>query len=197
MLGGLAAFLPVVGYGFYALWSIPPSPVQYTQASTAPVVPTPAVAPSSTLQPLPIRLQIPRIKVNANIEVLGITPAGNMDVPPNIQDVGWYKYGPHPGEAGSAVIVGHFGTLKGKKSVFNDLKWLKVGDVLSVADDAGQTTSYAVRKVRTYRDTDSTNDVFNNERAGAHLNLITCAGAWNKAQKAYAKRLVVFTDKIE
>jgi hypothetical protein len=39
--------------------------------------------------------------------------------------------------------------------------------------------------------------VFASNDGGAHLNLITCAGEWNKGKKSYSERLVVFADKVE
>jgi LPXTG-site transpeptidase (sortase) family protein len=193
LLGGAAVSIAALTLGLllYPPWPVS-SPVRYVSVPAASAAPV----PSPAVRPLPERLKIPRIKVDTSIEALGVTAAGNMDVPSAIQDVGWYKYGPYPGEAGSAVIAGHFGTLNGQRSVFSNLYKLKPGDVLAVTNTAGQTTSFVVREMRTYRETDSTDEIFTSG-GGAQLHLITCAGSWNKAEKRFLKRLVVFADKTE
>jgi sortase A len=56
-----------------------------------------------------VRLQIPSIKVDAAIQYVGLTGSGSMEVPQGRADVAWYKFGPRPGDLGSAVIAGHRG----------------------------------------------------------------------------------------
>ena len=55
----------------------------------------------------PLRLLIPKIKVNATIQHVSITKKGAMAVPTNYTDVGWYRLCTIPGHTGSAVIDGH------------------------------------------------------------------------------------------
>ncbi|OVE78560.1 hypothetical protein BVY00_02495 [bacterium G20] len=143
---------------------------------------------------LPVRLQIPKIKVDATIVYLGLTTAGDMAVPSNAEDVGWYKYGTLPGNTGSAVIDGHIVGSKGEKGVFIDLKKLEKGDSLIVIDSQGRTASFAVRETHPYAQDQHPSEVFNASN-GAHLNLITCAGDWDNTQHRYLERLVVFADK--
>ena len=141
---------------------------------------------------LPVRLIIPGINIVASIEYVGLTSSGEMGVPGNITDVGWFDLGPRPGERGSAVIDGHVDGGNGGKGVFIDLDKLKEGDKLYIEDSRGAITSFVVRESRTY-DPGYTEEVFNSTD-GVHLNLITCNGIWNKTKKSYSKRLVVFAD---
>lgn len=149
-------------------------------------------APDKVPPGLPIRLTIPVINVNADVQYVGITLKGEMDVPSNTVDVGWFKPGPRPGENGSAVIAGHFTGENGKLGVFADLSKLKEGDILYIEDDKGTSTVFVVRESRTY-DPGYADEVFSSSD-GAHLNLITCDGVWNEAKKSYNKRLVIFAD---
>src|SRR6185369_4384139 len=55
----------------------------------------------------PTRLRIETAGVNAPVQRVGVGKSGNMAVPTNYTDVGWYREGVVPGEAGSAVIDGH------------------------------------------------------------------------------------------
>lgn len=140
----------------------------------------------------PVRLIIPSININANIQHLGVTQTGEMEIPANIIDVGWFSLGPRPGERGSAVIAGHFNGENNEAGVFNNLHKLKMGDQLYIEDDNGKTTSFIVRETRTYKP-GYADEVFNLSN-GAHLNLITCDGVWDAVEKSYSKRLVVFAD---
>jgi len=130
--------------------------------------------------------------VNAAIQPLGVTPNGEMDVPGNIVDVGWFKPGPRPGEKGSAVIAGHFDGKNGEAGVFFNLYKLKEGDKIYIKDDKGVSITFVIRESRTY-DPGYAEDVFSSNN-GIHLNLITCDGVWDGVKKSYSKRLVVFTD---
>lgn len=143
---------------------------------------------------LPVRLTIPAINVNANIQQVGFTKLREMEVPSNTIDVGWFKLGPLPGERGSAVIDGHFNGVDGKTGVFADLHKLKQGDKLYVEDGSGTTTTFVVRENRIY-DPGHSDDVFSRSD-GTYLNLITCDGAWDEAKKSYSKRLVVFAEAL-
>jgi LPXTG-site transpeptidase (sortase) family protein len=142
---------------------------------------------------LPVRLIIPKINVDAHILYMGVTAAGDMDVPADLENVGWYKYGPHPGDTGSAVIAGH---LEGVKDlgVFIGLDKLQKGDDISILDDKGATTNFVVRESRAYPQKERPSEIFHSD-TGAHLNLITCTGIWNNTTKRYSQRLVVFADK--
>lgn len=147
---------------------------------------------------LPMRLKIPVINVDSAIEFVGIASNGNMDTPKNPADVAWYKLGSRPGENGSAVITGHYGTWKnGKGSVFDDLSKLSQGDKIYIEDDSGKIISFVVRESRNYNSNADASDVFISNDGKSHLNLITCEGVWNKDSKSYSQRLVVFTDKEE
>lgn len=141
---------------------------------------------------LPVSLTIPQINVNAGIQQIGVTSKGEMDVPSNIADVGWFKLGSRPGEKGSAVIDGHFDGKNGEAGVFFNLYKLKKGDKLYVKDDKGITFIFIVRESRTY-DTGYAEEVFS-PNDNAHLNLVTCDGVWDGVKKSYSKRLVVFAD---
>lgn len=145
---------------------------------------------------LPVRIQIPRINLNAALESVGLTPDGAVGVPNIPANAAWFNMGPRPGEKGSAVIVGHYGRLKnGDGSAFNNINKLKKGDKLYIKNAKGATTTFIVRESKTYDPGATAVDVFNAHDGKSHLNLITCEGAWNKVSKSYSRRLVVFTDR--
>lgn len=144
----------------------------------------------------PARLKIPGINVDAVVESVGLTSGGAMDMPKNPDEVAWFNLGTRPGENGSAVIDGHYGTWKnGQGSVFDNLYKLRPGDKVYIEDDGGATATFVVRESRSYDPNAEAVDVFSSSDGKSHLNLITCEGTWNKNSKSYSQRLVVFTDK--
>lgn len=156
--------------------------------------PVPAVRESIGV---PARIIIPRITVAAPIEKVALTADGSMDVPKLPRNTGWFALGPRPGETGSAVIAGHVDWLNGATAVFASLHKVQPGDNITVIDDAGKALSFVVRESRTYDATEDATDVFSSNDGKAHLNLITCYGAWDKRAKQYTKRLVVFAERVQ
>lgn len=145
---------------------------------------------------LPVRLIIPKIKVNSAIDDVGIAPDGSMGISKSQYNVSWFKLGSRPGEIGNAVMAGHYGRWKnGKGSVFDNLNKLRKGDKIYIEDDQHVMISFIVRKSRVYDSGANAEDVFVSTDEKSHLNLITCEGSWNKNLKSYPKRLVIFTDK--
>jgi len=146
---------------------------------------------------LPVRLKIPKIKVNAAIEYVGLTSTVAVGVPAGPVKAAWYDLGPRPGEKGNAIIVGHFGWKNNIPAVFDNLSKLRKGDKILVEDDKGVSTSFIVREIKSYHEKAEAMDVFISKDGKQHLNLITCVGVWNKVSKSFSKRLVVFADKEE
>lgn len=164
---------------------------------TLPARPTAAAAVLTTAAPnhtLPARLVIPRIQVDAHVLFMGLTKSSSMAVPSNVTDVGWYKYGPLPGNKGSAVIAGHIDGLQGQPGVFANLGKLRPGDSITITDTSGLPTTFIVRTSKKYRTRDQPSEVFHSND-GVHLNLITCSGGWDGNTHEFLERLVVFADK--
>ena len=152
--------------------------------------------PAQASTEIPVRLKIPKIKLDIALESVGLTSKGAVDVSKGLGNAGWYNLGPRPGEDGSALITGHFGRLKnGKMGVFTNLNKLKQGDKLSTKDKDGVVTTFVVREVKKYNMQDDATEVFFANDDGSHLNIVTCEGIWNKVTKSYSNRLVVFADK--
>lgn len=154
---------------------------------------TPTVMPTMPVYGLPVRLVIPQINIDTNIINVGLTPDGSMESPESMVDVGWYEYGPRPGERGSAVIAGHQGV--GAYAVFMNLYKLKVGDVFLVLDSNNKSIFFKVREIKEYNPNEHPEEVFFGSD-GYHLNLITCSGNWDRTRWTMSKRLVVFSDKV-
>jgi sortase (surface protein transpeptidase) len=145
--------------------------------------------------PIPVRLVISAIGINALVESVGVRPDGDLATPTRDlwDDVGWYDLGTHPGESGSAVIDGHLDRPGGYPAVFWRLRDAHVGDDVLVTNTAGKTLHFRVTRIAYYTpDQAPLQDIFGN-LGGTYLNLITCAGDWIPSQHQTTLRLVVYT----
>lgn len=188
----LAAIAIFVRTLIHALYYAPDSelPVPTSVANRAPAT---HVASTS----LPERLIIPAIDVNANVQYVGIAYSGNMMVPNNFTDVGWYKYGPVPGQVGSAVIDGHVDNGLGLAGVFKHLEDIKVGDDVYVETKTGQRLQFVVTDIETYPYKHAPTKLIFGQDDVPRLNLITCEGDWVQGGHTYDHRIVVFTKLAE
>ena len=159
---------------------------------------TPGVGTSFTEPDMPVRLIIPAIGVDANIQSIGLywRDDNTMGIPTNFTDVAWYNGGPRPGMPGSAVIDGHLDGQYIQKAVFYNLGTLKPGDTVEVVESGGTTLEFKVIDSKLYDTNANTADIFSSDTTKARLNLITCAGDWSKTQNQYDKRIVVFTELV-
>lgn len=148
-----------------------------------------SISPKPTTIEKPLRLVIPAIDVDANIQSLGVNTKGEMEVPNNIVDVGWFELGPRPGKVGSAVIAGHLNGIHGENGVFANLDKLKKGDLVYITP-----FTFVVSHSQIY-DSGYADEVFS-KNDGIYLNLITCNGPWNRTKKEYNTCLVVFTNLV-
>ncbi len=201
---GLSIFLQVRSQtvqGVAPQAPVAPSAEVPKSAAGAPVVAAPAAVGFGTsieIPGKPVRLIIPAIGVDANIQSVGLSwhNDGTMGVPTNFTDVGWYDQGPSPGMPGSAVIDGHLDGRNVREAVFYNLGKLNPGDVVEVVDAAGKTWQFHVVRLMAYDYNASTGDIFSGDASVARLNLVTCAGDWLKSKELYNKRVVVFTELL-
>jgi sortase A len=141
------------------------------------------------------QLSIPKIGVTAHIQNVGITKKGNIGTPNNFTDVGWYKYGPLPGDAGTAIIDGHVDNGFALPGVFKHLSDLKLGDDVYVTTHEGKILHFVVTNIATYDYDAPTNEIFTQSK-NPTLLLITCAGTWVDEIGTHNKRLVVTTGLV-
>lgn len=153
------------------------------------------ISPKEEKVGLPVHFKIPSIKIDANVEYVGIVPDGTMDAPKDPRGVAWYNLGPRPGENGSAVIDGHSGWKGNIKAIFDDLYKIQKGDKIYIEDDTGKTITFIVTEIKSYASDQDASSIFISNDGKSHLNLITCSGFWNDIEKSHPSRLVVLADR--
>lgn len=144
----------------------------------------------------PRRLHIPSIDVDAKIGAIGVEANGDLEVPENVRNVGWYRFGPAPGEAGATVIAGHVDSRAQGPGAFFDLRSLDVGALVRVTDDDGDRQRYEVVARRTYgKSVLPTDELFSRE-GPSQLILITCGGNFDATAGSYQDNVVVYAQPL-
>ncbi|MFG2001818.1 class F sortase [Spirillospora sp. NPDC048911] len=142
----------------------------------------------------PVRIVIDRLGVTAPVGPVGLRRDGTVQVPPlsRVHEVGWYRYGPAPGERGPAVLLGHVDSGRGGPGVFYRLGTLRPGDGVRVIRADGRAVRFRITSVeevpkarfptaRVYGDLDH-----------AGLRLITCGGPFDRARRSYTRNVIAW-----
>lgn len=139
----------------------------------------------------PVSMTIESLKIDAPIELVDYTASMAMEVPKNINVVGWFRYGAKAGEIGNAVFTAHLNNSLGQKGVFYNLNQLKVGDKILVKDSFAAQQSFTVTASTLYQINALPMDDIFGPSDKAQIQLITCAGKWNWKRWSYTERLLV------
>ncbi len=166
-----------------------PTPATGAAPVQGPTAPTSAVVRARVT---PTSLEIPAIGVNTGeLDDLGLTPSGAMDVPEGASTAGWFALSPVPGEAGPSVLAAHV-NYDGVPGVFARLHEMKVGDTTVVRRSDGTPVRFTAYRVERFsKSAFPTADVYGNT-AGPELRLITCGGDFDRAAHSYRDNVVVF-----
>jgi sortase (surface protein transpeptidase) len=150
---------------------------------------------SPAARSLPVTLSIPAIGLTVALSQLGLNPNGTVEVPTNFQEPGWYRYGPAPGQLGSAVILGHVDSYLGP-AVFFKLRALRPGDQVEVALADGVTTHFVVRQVAMYTKAHFPTLLVYGSHGYSGLQLVTCGGVFDTQTRSYLSNVVVYTSLV-
>jgi sortase (surface protein transpeptidase) len=140
--------------------------------------------------PLPARVVIPAIGVDAPIAPVGLEASGIMASPTEGHVVGWYELGARPGERSNAILAGHV-DLHQQVGAFFRLRELEPGATIDVDTGLGVAYRYVVSEIRTYPATNAPLAEIFGPTVNPTLTLITCGGQFDPAQRTYLDRVVV------
>jgi LPXTG-site transpeptidase (sortase) family protein len=151
----------------------------------------PGAAPS---RPLPVAVTIPSIGVEAPVVPVGVDD-GEMDIPRTAGEVAWYRYGPAPGEQGSAVLAAHVAWER-RPGAFRDLVRLEPDAVIRVTYDDGTVRSFRVVALASYDKRSLPFDAVFARSGDPVLTLITCGGDFNPSLSSYEENVVAYAVPI-
>lgn len=155
--------------------------------------PAPAAGPAPTFSPpaRPGAIHIPSLGVTSNVIDLGLQSNGEMEVPPDAKDTGWYTQSPIPGQPGPAVLAAHV-NWKGEDGPFARLHELKPGDEITVESVDGAKATFVVDRVETHSKDAFPSEAVYGDTEGPELRLVTCGGAFNPSEHSYESNVIVW-----
>jgi sortase (surface protein transpeptidase) len=146
---------------------------------------------SHTQTAAPVRLRIPSIDVDTDLEALERGQDNSIEVPRQPSSAGWWAGGSRPGQVGPAVILGHVDSKTGP-AVFYRLHELAVGDEILV-DRADQTTvRFLVSSLASYPKSEFPSELVYYPTVRPELRLVTCGGPLDGSTRHYRDNLVAF-----
>lgn len=194
--------------------SLPAAPTEFVSTPTptpvATLDPTPTVPgePTPTPTPLPFdgpvsRLLIPRFGVDSAVELIGLLPNNQLDVPKDPRNTGWYDIYDRPGFRGNAVFSAHVDYFPDIRGPFFNLSRIEPGDEIVVRMEDGTEYRYRVIKRKRYdASTIPMGDlIWPADKPADHewITLITCGGRFSGAPNQpgeYLDRDVVVAERI-
>ncbi|MEU9738656.1 class F sortase [Micromonospora chersina] len=141
----------------------------------------------------PVGLRIPPIGVTATVDPVGVNRrTDEFEVPPSVDRVGWYRYGPGlEAGTGSVVIAGHVDSADQGRGAFFRLRELDRGDTLTVTGADGRERPYRVVAREEYAKTRIPLDRYFARDGSPRLTLITCGGPFDAKTRHYRDNIVV------
>ena len=159
-----------------------PPPVDPPAAAQAP-------APAATT---PVRIELPSLGVDTDVVAVGVDDAGLMEVPQDVDTVGWYRFGPAPGAAaGSAVLSGHVDDYRQGPGAFARIGELGPGDLVRVVDDSGVSRDFSVLSREQWNKGEVPLDRLFDRGGDPRLVLITCGGSFNSSTLGYDDNIAI------
>jgi hypothetical protein len=169
--------------------------LEFFQETHTPVLVT-GVQELTLTESNPTRLKIPSVGMNTTFRgPLGLEKDGSVSVPDSYTEIGWYEYGPTPGERGPSVVLGHVDSLTGP-AVFYPLKQVEIGDEIFIDREDGLTAVFEVFDIENLSQNEFPTERVYGNLAYAGLRLITCTGTYDKKVLKYSHNLIVYAKLV-
>lgn len=172
--------------------SIAPSPASSPSPSVI-TLPAADTAPVADLRP--VRLSVPALKLDVELDDLGLDKTGKLARPARSEVPGWFAGGVVPGEIGPAVIAGHVDSVDGP-AVFWKLRDLAPGDEVTVTRSDGTTAKFRVTASEQFPQKSFPTQKIYGPTPDSQLRLITCDGTYDRKARHYRDNRVVFAVAI-
>jgi sortase (surface protein transpeptidase) len=145
----------------------------------------------------PATIRIPAIGVQAPVIQLGLQSDGDLEVPTDFGDTGWWSGGARPGAVGASVIAGHVDSKSGP-AVFYRLRDLEPGDLVHVSDALGASVTFEVEELEQHpKDEFPTEKVYDSAGFWPMLRLVTCAGSFDQSTGHYRDNTIVYARLVD
>lgn len=186
-----------------ALAEAAPAPTSPTPAPSGGPVPAPA-GPAVPTQdgrlrggdrppaPAPVEVRLPSVDVVAEVRPIGVEPTGELEIPEDVSTVGWYRYGPRPGDdRGSMVLSGHIDSAEQGRGAFFRLGQLEPGDPVLVRGSDRRVWRYRVVAREEWPKSEVPLDRIFSRGGAPRLTLVTCGGGFREDIRSYTDNIAI------
>lgn len=173
-------------------------PASHVVATVSTDTPSEQPVPASYSVPAdkPLSIEMPSIKAKGFIQQVGVDKKNQMVAPGNVNMAGWYVKSVLPGDKGLSIIDGHVNGLYAK-GVFYNLGKLKSGDEFRVTFGDKSIRKFKVVGLKTVTTEEANTELFvRDNKLERQLNLITCAGKYDKSSRTYDSRVIVTASSL-
>lgn len=140
----------------------------------------------------PLTLSIAAIGTSAPVRTVGVTSKGDVDIPEQVGDVGWYRYSARiPASQGSTVLVGHVDSATQGKGAFFRLRELTAGDRIVLRTDKARSYTYKVVSREQFPKKRINLEPYFSLTGSPRLSLITCGGSFDETVRSYRDNLII------
>lgn len=147
-----------------------------------------------SVEPIPVSVHIPDLSVKSDVVPVGVDSDNNVEVPDDIQEIGWYAFAAGPMDPqGSIVLVGHRDGVESGQGAFYGIDQLEPGDSVVLRTSESSRIRFVVedaQSVTKERFAELASDVFSTTGT-KRLILITCGGEYVKADGGYQENVLV------
>lgn len=152
-----------------------------------------ATDPASERPAKPVSVSLPGIGVSsADAVEVGLDANRAVEIPDDVQEIGWYGKGPRPGEDGNAFMTSHVDSRTQGRGVLFDLRESEPGDPIIVTHADGSTTEWeVVARERIEKGSYPMEQVFRFDGPPG-LVIDTCGGAFDPETGSYERIDVVY-----
>ena len=180
-----------------ALPAAPAAPGAPAPGGVLPQVSVRDAAPIAVpVTPPPVRVDLPGLGLTAPVDPVGVADDGQMALPDDVARVGWYRFGPSPGEPGNAVLGGHVDDAEQGPGALFALRTTAPGDEVAVTDAAGRVTRWRVVSRDLPPKQALPVDTIFTRGGPPRLVLVTCGGPFDPVARSYRDNVVVVAEPL-
>jgi hypothetical protein len=145
----------------------------------------------------PRRVSLPGVGIDMPIVATGVRRDGQMELPDDPRELGWYRFGALPGDdRGSAVLGGHVDSERYGAGPLAKLAGVERGDRIVVTGPDGERLRYRVTRVERISKAALPTDRLFDPGVAHRLVVVTCGGRYLPAAGGYEDNIVVIATPL-
>lgn len=144
----------------------------------------------------PRYISLPSIKAEGFVQKVGVDQNRQVAAPNNVHMAAWFVDTVLPGQKGLSIVDAHV-SGPNQPGIFKNLGKLRAGDTFTVEFGNGTLKKFKVFEKTTVPEAEAAALLFNQDPTIlSQLNLITCAGRYDKSARSYTDRTIVYAEAL-